>query len=160
LAGPTNKEFFLKAADEFRTREAWVATAGVYLRLVPTYGDEGVPEDVENNFHEAVYKSAEQKDMPLFVFFERIDSVSLPLGYIARGRYALYNGEIADAKTQLANAQKVKPEMYENYLLMAEIEMKSGNQADAKNILLSLSSDLGAPDWIRFMADNYLSTMK
>ena len=160
LAGPNNKEFFLKAAEEFRIRKAWIATAGVYLRLVPTYRDEGVPEDVENNFHEAVYKASEEKDMPLFVFFERIDSASLPLGYIARGRYALYNGEIADAETQLANAQKIKPDMYENYLLMAEIEFKKGNQAEARNILLSLSSDLGAPEWIRVMAEYYLSIIK
>ena len=160
LAGPNNKDFFLKAADEFKSREAWVAAAGMYLRLAPIYQSEAMPKDVENNFHESVYKASEQKDMPLFVFFERIDNASLPLGYIARGRYALYNGELADAKTQLANAQKVKPDMYENYLLMAEIEFKEGKQAAAKKILLSLSSDLGAPDWIRFMADNYLKTMQ
>ncbi len=65
-----------------------------------------MPEEVENDFHEAVYKSTEQKEMPLFVFFEAIDRASLPLGYIARGRYALYNGKIADAKTQLANCAK------------------------------------------------------
>lgn len=160
LAGPNNREFFLKAAEEFKKREAWIPTAGMYLRLVPTYREKGMPEEVENDFHEAVYKSTEQKEMPLFVFFEAIDRAGLPLGYIARGRYALYHGELADAKTQLASAQKVKPDMYENYLLMAEIKLKEGNQAEAKNILLSLSSDLGAPEWIRFMAENYLSTMK
>jgi serine/threonine protein kinase len=155
-----DKDFFKSAAEEYKSREAWVPTAGVYLRLVPLYSDEGLPVDIENDFHEAVYKASEKKDMPLFVFFERIDSVSLPLGYIARGRYALYNGDLADAKVQLANAQKVKPDQYENYLLMAEIEFKTGSQADAKNIFLSLSSDLGAPEWIRLMAENYLSTMK
>jgi thioredoxin-like negative regulator of GroEL len=72
----------------------------------------------------------------------------------------LYNGEIKDAKAQLANAQKVKPDMYEVFLLKAEIEWKAGSQADARNILLSLSSDLGAPEWIRFMADNFLSSIK
>ncbi len=160
LAGPNNKDFYLKAAEEFRTREAWIAAAGVYLRLAPLYRNEEVPEDIENNFRESVYKASEQKDMPLFVFFERIDAVSLPIGYIARARYALYNGELTDAKAQLANAQKVKPDQYENYLLMAEIEFKTGSQADAKNIFLSLSSDLGAPEWIRLMAENYLSKIK
>ena len=160
LAGPVNKDFFFKAAEDFKLREAWVPAAGMYIRLVGAYGSEELPRDVEEDFHEAIYKSAEQKDMPLFVFFERIDSVDLPLGYIARGRYALFNGELQVAKTQLANAEKVKPEMYEVFLLKAEIEFKSGSQADAKNILLSLSSDLGAPEWIRFMADNFLSTIK
>ncbi|MBC7878324.1 MAG: protein kinase [Anaerolineales bacterium] len=160
LAGADNKEFFLKAAEEFKTRGAWIPTAGMYLRLVPIYSEEKKPEEIEDDFHEAVYKAAEQKEMPLFVFFERIDNVSLPLGYIVRGRYALYNGELADAEKQLANAEKIKPDMYEVFLLKAEIAVKAGRPEEAKNILLSLSSDLGAPEWIRFMADNYLSTMK
>jgi serine/threonine protein kinase len=155
LADPNNKDFFLGAAQEFKKRDAWVPAAGMYLRLVPMYHVQGLPKDIENNFHEAVYKSTEQRDMPLFVFFERIDNVNLPLGYIARGRYALYNGEIKDAKAQLANAEKLKPDMYEVFLLKAEIEMKAGSQTDARNIFLSLSSDLGAPEWIRVMAENY-----
>ena len=159
LAGPNNKEFLLQAAQEFKSREAWVAAAGMYLRLVPIYRNEGMPVELENDFHEAIYKATEQKDMPLFVFFERIDNASLPLGYIARGRYALYNGDLKDAKMQLSNAEKLKPEMYEVFLLKAEIEMKSGSQTESKNILLSLSSDLGAPEWIRFMAENYLKAL-
>lgn len=159
LAGSNNKEFLLQAAQEFKSREAWVAAAGMYLRLVPIYRNEGMPVELENDFHEAIYKATEQKDMPLFVFFERIDNASLPLGYIARGRYALYNGDMKDAKMQLSNAEKLKPEMYEVFLLKAEIEMKSGSQTEAKNILLSLSSDLGAPEWIRFMAENYLKAL-
>lgn len=160
LAGPNNKDFLLNAAREFKKREAWVPAAGMYLRLVPTYRAQGLPKDIENDFHEAVYKSAEQKDMPLFVFFERIDNISLPLGYIARGRYALFNGEMKDAEAQLANAEKLKPEMYEVFLLKAEIDMKAGSQTEAKNILLSLSSDLGAPEWIRVMAENYLKKIQ
>ena len=159
LAGPNNKEFLLQAAQEFKSREAWVAAAGMYLRLVPLYRNEVMPMELENDFHEAIYKATEQKDMPLFVFFERIDNASLPLGYIARGRYALYNGDMKDARMQLANAEKLKPDMYEVFLLKAEIEMKSGSQTEAKNILLSLSSDLGAPEWIRIMAENYLKAL-
>jgi tetratricopeptide (TPR) repeat protein len=160
LAGPDNKDFFLKAADEFKSREAWIATAGAYLRLVPMYRESSLPEDIETDFHEAVYKASEKKEMPLFVFFERIDNASLPLGFIARGRYALYNGTLEDANTQLKNAQNIKPDMYENYLLKAEIESKSGNKDEAKKILRSLSSDLGAPEWIRFMAENYFKSLQ
>jgi serine/threonine protein kinase len=156
LADPNNKDFFLGAAQEFKKRDAWVPAAGMYLRLVPTYRVQGLPKEIEKDFHEAVYKSAEQRDMPNFVFFERIDNVSLPLGYIARGRYALFNGDLGEAKTQIANAEKLKPDMYEVFLLKAELEMKAGNQKKAKEIFLSLSSDLGAPEWIRVMAENYL----
>ncbi|MBI5945726.1 MAG: serine/threonine protein kinase [Chloroflexi bacterium] len=159
LAGPNNKEFFSGAAQEFKMREAWVPAAGMYLRLVPIYRVQGPPPELENNFHESIYKAAEEKDMPLFVFFERIDNVDLTLGFVARSRYALFNGEVAEAKTQWASAEKIKPEMYEVILLHAEIEWKTGSQADAKAILLSLSSDLGAPEWIRFMAENYLKAV-
>ena len=160
LAGPNNKEFFSNAALEFKKREAWVPAAGMYLRLAQSYRIQGMPVELENDFHEAIYKSTESKDMPLFVFFERIDNVDLPLGYVARGRYALFHGDAADAKAQLANAEKLQPDLYEVILLKAEIEMKLGSQSEAKTILLSLSSDLGAPEWLRFMAENLLKTIQ
>jgi serine/threonine protein kinase len=159
LAGPNNKDFLLKSADKFASRELWVPAASMYMRLVPLYRKD-MPKDVENKLHEAVYKSTEQKDMPLFVVFERVENASLPLGYIARGRYALYNGSLEDAKTQLAKAEKAKPDMYEVSLLKAEIEMKSDNLAEAKNILLSLPPDPETPEWIRIMAEHYLKTIQ
>ncbi len=159
LAGPNHRDFFVTAADEYKKREAWIPAAGMNLRIIQTYAGQQLPKDVEENFHEAVYKAAEQKDMPLFVFFERIDSVDLPMGYIARGRYALYNGTMEDAKAGEAAAEKVKPDMYEVFLLKAEIHMKDNKPADAKALLTSLSADLGAPNWIRFMADNLLKTI-
>ncbi len=160
LAGPGNKDFLLKAAQEFKAREAWGAAASVYLRLALLYRDTALPEEIENGFHESVYKSAEQKEMPLFVTMERIDTVSPQLGHIARGRYALYNSALEDAKIQLANAEKLEPDMYEALLLKAEIAMKESNSAKAKDFLLSLSADPGAPEWIRIMAENYLKTMQ
>ena len=159
LAGLNNKEFFLKSADKFAARQLWVPAASMYLRLVPLYRKD-LPKDVENKLNEAVYKSAEQKDMPLFVVFERVDSADPALGYIARGRHALYNGRIEDAKVQLENAQKEKPYMYEVYLLRAEIDIKTGDQAEAKKILLSISSAPEASEWIRVMAENYLKTIQ
>ena len=159
LAGPTNREFFTNAAAEYKKREAWIATAGLYLRLVQTYRDETPPQEVKDGLSESVYKASEQKDMPLFVFFDRIDAVNLPLGYIARGRYALYNGNIEEAKLQLNNAENNKPDMYEVPLLKAEIELKAGNQRIARDILTALSSDLGAPAWIRDFANQLLQTI-
>jgi tRNA A-37 threonylcarbamoyl transferase component Bud32 len=160
LAGPTNREFFLKAAEEYKSREAWIPAAGMYLRLVAAYSGDELPVDVENDFHEAVYKASEQKEMPLFVFFERIDSANLPLGYIARSRYALFNGKLENANEQLNNAAKAKPDMYEVFLLRSEIAIKSGDPESAKATLLSLSADLGAPEWIRFFANNLLLTIE
>jgi serine/threonine protein kinase len=158
LAGPDNQEFLLNAAQKFKRREAWIPAAGMYLRLASMYRVQDMPTEMENDFHEAIYKSAEQKDMPLFVFFDRVDNADPRLGFVARGRYALYNGELADARIQLANAEKLKPDMYEVIFLKAEIEMKTGNQAEAKTILFSLSSDPGLPRWLRLMTEDYLKT--
>ncbi len=161
LASPNDREFFITAAQEFKAREAWIPTAGMYMRVAPTIrNDENGPNSVRGELFEAVYKASAEKDMPLFVFFERIDNFDLPLGYVSRGRYALYNGSMEDAKAQLENAKKLKPDMYEVFLLEAEIEMKDGNKDAAKPILLSLSSDLKAPDWVRVMADTFLKTME
>lgn len=159
LAGPSNKDFFIKASDKYRKREAWIPVAGMNLRLIQAFEGQELPEEVEIGFHESVYKAAEDKSMPLFVFFERIDSTDLPMGYIARGRYALYNGDLKDAKIQLDNAERIKPEMFEVFLLKAEVLMKERKRDEAKRILVSLSSDLGAPEWIRVMAGNMLKAM-
>ena len=159
LAGPSNRDFFTRASEEYKKREAWIPVAGMNLRLVQTFTGQELPKEIEFNFHESVYKAAEDKSTSLFVFFERVDSVDLPMGYIYRGRYALYNGEIKDAKTYLDNAERIKPEMFEVFLLKAEVIMKDGKRDEAKGILISLSSDLGAPEWIRFMAGNMLKAM-
>lgn len=156
LAGPANREFFQRAALEYKRRKAWVPTAGMYVRLAQTYQADEMPADVMDGLYESVYRAAEEEDMPLFVFFERVDSINLPLGHVARGRYALYNGDPADARLQLANAEKLRPNMYEVFLLKAEIEMQTGSRTAAKTILLSLSSDLGAPEWVRLLAEELL----
>jgi len=156
LAGSGDKKFLIGAAEEFKKREAWVPAASIYLRLAPLYRNAGMPAEVEDGFREAVYKSTEQKEMPLFVLFERIDNANQSLGYVARGRYSLYNGTMEDAKSQLTKAEKETPNMYEVSLLKAEITMKEGNSENAKEILNSLLSDPGVPEWARFMAENYL----
>ncbi|MCC7117684.1 MAG: serine/threonine protein kinase [Anaerolineales bacterium] len=160
LAGPNNVEFFTRAAEAYKKGEAWVPTAAMYVRLMFAYNGKDAPPEVEEGFRESVYKAAEQKDMPLFVFFERVDSANLPMGYIVRGRFALFNGEMKLAQEQLENAKKAKPDMYEVFLLQAEIDLKSNHVESAKTALLSLSSDLGAPEWIRVFANQLLSTIK
>jgi tetratricopeptide (TPR) repeat protein len=159
LAGADNRDFFMKAGDQFKKREGWVAAAGMYLRVAQTYPVGEVPPDLMVILSEAVYKAAEQPDMPLFLFFERIDRVDQPLGFVARGRHALYTGSVDDAKFNLEQVKRIKPESYEAFLLEGEIAMKDVQPERARTIFISLSSDLGAPEWIRIMADNYLKSM-
>ena len=160
LAGPTNREFFLKAGDSFRRHEAWVAAASMYLRAVQTYPIGETPDQLMIDFREATYKSAEQPDMPLFLFFERVDRIDQPLGYVIRGRHALFNGTLEDAKFSLDQVKRIRPDLYEGFLLEAEINVKDGEADAAEPILVSLSSDLGAPEWIRVMAENLMRVMQ
>jgi len=159
LAGPTSKDFYLAAAQGYKERNAWVPAAGMYLRLAPLARSGGMPDGFDVDLREAIYKSCEARNMPTFVFFDRIDNYDEPFGFIARGRYALFYGSPDDAKLQLENAVKLKPKMYEALLLRAEIEMKSGQNGAAKEILLSLAPDLAAPEWIRSLADDYIKKM-
>jgi thioredoxin-like negative regulator of GroEL len=94
--------------------------------------------------------------MPLFIFYERIDRVDPVIGFVARGRHALFNGKLEDAVTFLKQAQRLKPDSYEAALLEAEIALKEGRSEAAKALLNELFKDVGAPEWVRQMADSLL----
>ncbi len=38
LAGPNNTQFFEQAGDQFKQRQAWIATAAMYLRAIKSLG--------------------------------------------------------------------------------------------------------------------------
>jgi hypothetical protein len=159
LADQNKPDFFIHAAEEYKKREAWVPAVAAYLRLFPIYRNQDMPNDVRDNVHEALYKAAEQKNLPEFGFFDRMNNIDQPLGYIMRGRYALYNGNLEEAKNQLDQLEKLNINMPEARLLKAEIEMKDDKEK-AKEALLSLSADPVVPHWIRLMADHYLKTIQ
>ncbi|MBI5955164.1 MAG: serine/threonine protein kinase [Chloroflexi bacterium] len=162
LAGVDKKEFLAKAAEKFMHREAWAPAASLYLRMALT-GKQGLSPELMGNFHESVYKAAEQKEMPLFLPLDRIEKVDPALSHIAHGRHIVYNArpeEVMDAVVEMAAAEKINPDMPEIPLLKAEYEMKTGNQEEAKKTLLALTSRPDVPDWIRIMAENYLKLIQ
>ncbi len=160
LADQSKPDFFLKAADEYRKREAWALASVMYVRLLPIYRGQPLPEDVQNGMRESAYKSAEQMDMFDIRFFDRMESPNLPLAAIVRGRYALLKGNIEEAKDHFKQVKKIRPDMPEVSLLEAEIAMKEGDHKKALDILTALSSGKNTPEWIRLMASNYLKTLQ
>jgi len=56
----------------------------------------------------------------------------------------------------LDQAKRLKPNMYEAFLLEGEIRMREGRTVEGEAVLVSLSGDLGAPDWVRAMAAELL----
>ncbi|HVN16235.1 MAG TPA: hypothetical protein VMT73_10885, partial [Anaerolineales bacterium] len=158
LAGQ-DRNFFQNAALDFSSREAWVASAALYLRVVRTYPLGGAPQDTLDNFQEAVYKAAQNPDLPIYLPFDVIERTDQPTGLVARGRFALYNGNIDDARLALNQVKRLKPDFPPSVLLEAEIDIKDGRIAEARQLLTILSSDLSMPDWVHTMADNILNQL-
>jgi serine/threonine protein kinase len=160
LAGPENKEFLQKAAEGFRQREAWVAAASAYVRLCSSYGTQQVPFNIRAEMHQAVFKASDHKEMLLGLSFEQVEDIDLLMAAVARSRFALYNGNLTEAKKYFSEAEKIDSKLPEVTLLKAEIIMKDGNAAEAKAALLSITSNPNMPEWIIFMANNYLLSMQ
>ncbi|MCJ7433459.1 MAG: protein kinase [Anaerolineales bacterium] len=161
LAGIDNKDFTMKAAEKFYSRQAWVPAGAMYLRLIRGGQADGnkLPPEITERFRESVYKAAEQPDMPKFLFFERIMEVDEPLALIAQSRHILYNGSSQDARIYLDQANRLKPDFKEALLLEGEIDFKEGRMDEARQIFTVLKADLGAPDWVRRLAESYYAAM-
>jgi tetratricopeptide (TPR) repeat protein len=161
LTDQNSPDFFIQAGNEYHKRQAWVLATVMYARLVPIYYvNNNMPKDVENNQHEAAYKSAEQLSMFDPKYFQHSGNPTMPLAVLVDGREALLNGNIPEAKKRLERLKQIKPDMQEITLLEAEIAMKEGDQKKAANLLNSLLSNNTTPEWIRLMAENYLKTIQ
>ena len=157
LADPMDRAFFLDAARQFAEREAWVASAAMYLRAIRTLPPNAVmPVELETGMHEAVYKASAFADMTNFLPFDSIARVDQPIALIAEGRSALFEGDTVQARDYLSRVKNLNPNMPELSLLEAEILLKEGQRDAAKKLLSDLAADLGIPDWIRKLADQYL----
>jgi cytochrome c-type biogenesis protein CcmH/NrfG len=157
LAGQ-DRQFFMRAALEFSGRDAWIATAAMYLRAIRTFGpNDKVPVELNEDFHEAVYRAAESAELPLYLPFDSIERTEQPLGLVARGRWALFNAELADARFALNQVRRLKPNFPEATLLEAEIDMKEQRFAEARQLLNILSADLGISDWINVLAEKLIN---
>jgi serine/threonine protein kinase len=158
LAPPDDRAFFMNAAQEFAKREAWIASAGMYLRAMKTLGLNSLPPtELEQAMHEAVYKASASPEMPQFLPFESIAKVDEPISLIARGRAALFAGDTVKAREFLKQVEAMNPSMPEIQLLTSEILFKEGNRDGAMKILSGLAADLGVPTWIRTQADQYMT---
>ncbi len=159
LAG-SNQDFLLTAASELAAQGCWPGSAAMYLRAADLFQPGTVPQDVRDRLHEAVYKAAGIPEALTFLTFDRVTGFDQPLGWVARGRFALYFGSIAEARKALAQAQRIKPDFPEAVLLEAEIDIKDGKVAEARQLLLSISSNPAKPEWMHAEAEKLLTTLQ
>ncbi len=157
LAAPNDRAFFMNAAQQFEQREAWAASAGMYIRAIRTLPPNAlVPVELETSMHESVYKAAVFPNLVSFLPFDSIARMDQPIALIAQGRAALFSGDTVTARNFLTQVMKLNPNMTEIKLLEAEILFREGQREDARQILTTLAADLSIPDWIRTQADEYL----
>ncbi|MGZ6347104.1 MAG: serine/threonine protein kinase [Anaerolineales bacterium] len=158
LAGPTNTQFFQKAGDQFKQRQAWIPSAAMYLRVIKSLAPNGKPsEDQVNNYHEAIYKASVSPDLPSYLPFADLGRVEQPMSMVAQARNLYYNGNPDQAHILLNQVKQLKPGMPEASLLGAEMDAKEGKTFDAKQILNILLADLNTPDWVRQAAQDLLN---
>jgi len=148
-------DFLIEAGNEFHTREAWIASAAMYLRVYKRIGIRGdVPEEIVMNFHEAVFKAAPNPDLEVtYPLIDEIMRVDQPIGLVAQARRAYYNGKFDDAQVALNRVKQLEPNMYETTLLEGEMNVIEERDEAAKLQLQSLMANLNAPEWVRVMAE-------
>lgn len=153
LTGADNTHFYQKAGDQFKQRQAWIAAAAMYLRVIKSLGPTGKPtEDMTNNYHEALYKASILPDLPTYLPFNDLSRVEQPIAMVAQARHLYYNGDPDQAHQILNQVKTIKPHMAEASLLEAEMDAAEGKTFEAKQILNILLADLNTPDWVREMA--------
>jgi tetratricopeptide (TPR) repeat protein len=158
LAGPTNDHFFLKAGDHFKQRQAWIASAAMYLRAIKALGPAGKPPDeLVLNFHESLYKASILPELPSYLPYDSVSRVEQPISMVAQARNLFYNGNAEEAHRLLNQVKRLRPKFPEAGLLEAEMDAKEGRTLDAKQILGILLADLNTPDWVRVMAQDLLN---
>ncbi len=154
-AGPTNTQFFQKAGDQFKQRQAWIPAAAMYLRVIKSLAPDGKPDTEQvDNFHEALYKASASPDLSSYLPFTDLGRVEQPITMVAQARNLYYNGDPEQAHSLLNQVKQLKPGMPEASLLEAEMDAKEGKTFDAKQILNILLADLNTPDWVRQSAQD------
>ena len=160
LAGKDNEALYMEAGDEFVRRDGWLPAASMYFQAVKAYGlGQEVPAELENAFHEAMYKAADRPDVLTMLPFDNIAQVDQPIALIARARNSFYSGRIDDAHTYLNQVKRLKPNMYEAFLLEAEFDATEGKPEQARLLAGSLTSDLSVPEWIRIYAEEIMKRL-
>jgi len=153
--GAENIDFLMEAGREFHSREAWIASAAMYLRVFKHVGPRGeVPEEVRTNFHEAVFKAAPDPELEAtYPLIDEIMRVDQPIGLIAQARHAFYSGKFDEAQVALNQAKQLVPGMPEASLLEGEMSVVEERFEEAKLLLQPLMGNLGTPEWVRIMAE-------
>jgi serine/threonine protein kinase len=154
-----NSGFFIEAGHQLTAREAWIGAAAMYLRAIKLIKPNGeVPDDLMDNFHEAVYKAALKPELEeIYPLIDEIKNVDEPIGLVAQARRTYFLGKEDEGRRLLDQVKRLKPGLAESILLEGEFAIKERRLEDAKVILLPLQANLDTPEWIRIMTEDMLN---
>ena len=149
--------FFMEAGRMFHERRAWLGSASMYLGVYRSAGLGGeVPEEVINNFHEAMYMAAPLPELENAArVFDETMRVDEPIGLIAQARRTFLNGRQEEGKEFLTQTRQLKPDLSEVALLELEFLVNENRFDEARQIVPGLLDNPEIPKWIRVMAGDF-----
>jgi tRNA A-37 threonylcarbamoyl transferase component Bud32 len=157
--GAQDKIFLTNTALLLQQRQAWLASAYMYVKAAELYQQQGepMPGHLIDGMHQSVYFGFEYQTAPDMLEFQTIGRVDEALMILAQARYAFFHRDPDQVKSLLADLEKMKPGMPETKMLKAELAHKSGSDPEARSALKDLINDPTVPEWIRVHAGELLA---
>ncbi|GAB4430786.1 MAG: hypothetical protein Kow002_19130 [Anaerolineales bacterium] len=153
-----NVPFLIQAGDEFHIRQAWLASAAMYLRVLRQVQGDEVPAHIFVNFNESVYQAATR---PEFVqsspLRNEVMRVNETIGLVAQARHAFHAGRPEDGWQLLDKVYSREPDFPEALLLEGEVALMEKRYQEARDVLSYLLSLPNVPEWVVVMAEDYLN---
>jgi serine/threonine protein kinase len=149
------------AADALKEKEAWLASALLYVRAAELYRDrtEPRPPALSDALHQSIYFAFEQVLAPEVIEYPVLSALEENLSLLAQARYAFFHRDLKQVNDLLADLEKMSPNMPEAKLLKAEVFIKNGRTVDARQALRELNNASGVPMWIQAYAKTLLKTL-
>ena len=143
-------DFYFDTAEELADRGFWVEAAQIYLRGFQSFHNGEIPDEMLDDFHEAVYWATDSPEAEHIVPIPEIAKVDIPMERVATARYLFHFGDEEEALKILERVLiDIKPDMPEALYLQSEIFYAWGDVEAYFNILRELQAREDTPDWIR-----------
>ena len=143
-------EFYFDTADELAAIGVWAEAAKIYLQGFQRFHNGEIPEDLIDDFHEAVYWATDSPEAERIIPISEIAKVDLPMERVAKARHLFNFGDEDEALNILEMVlSDIKPGMPEALYLQSEIFYNWGDIETSFDILRALQERDDTPEWIR-----------
>lgn len=149
--------FFEEAGFNLMEREVWIGGAAMFMHAMELAQIEGLDTPELNDlFHENIYKAAIQPEMPKYINFEEIGHVDEAMMLVVEARHNFYHGDPKHSNNILQEVKRMAPDFPEASLLTGEIQARNRDINKARRTLEALLENPDTPEWIRFEVEEAL----